>query len=552
MAATGLSRTVQQSFGRGMVRAGSPELIPADGCWDITNGVLDLLGGVYKRGGTSFQTGTAFGGGLRWIWNGFLTAGEQTLVASTTEFGALEAEHITALGHGGMLKPGRPAVYEGKLYLPGGQTYDGTTWGTAKVENEFYAVAGNRLLAAEGSRVLFSKVGDPTTFGETDFWEIPDGVRIIGLEGSRDAAMVFTTRGLWVISGLELELTDAEGNVQQRLDHYSGDLILWGQGGIAAWEGSLIVPTLNGLWLVKRGVTSEQIGSFERISNTIRDLYSEYVESGYEPGQAAVYGNHYFLPIVGAGKVRDVLVCRLDAPLDAQGDRPWTHFSGFGACGSYAVVTAGAGSNLLGATYDASSRVLSTNYLRTVDAGIGTDADGSVAPWMLETRSYQTGNLVPNLVSRLRARYQMAGPEHREQTVERTEHASRVLFDSGAEYDKVASKYASGETTTTIEHFTVGTDPHIRVEVATDAQQPGAALYGQAKYNSGALYTGSGEGRFEALEGEAPADPEASNPYFWKVRRKKRLVRFRISCQDAVVSLSLKTLELFIRPQGGI
>lgn len=500
------ARQVQESFSAGMWRSGDPARIPANGFYDGTNLLLDLLGGAFKRGGSSYRSNAAFGAGLRLVWDGWLASGQTTILASTTEYGKESGGVVTALGHGGLTNPARPANYKGVLYLPGGVTYDGTTFGTAAKVTAFYAVAGNRLVAAEGRTVFFSKVGEPGTFGATEYVELPEGVEILGLVGMRESVAVFTTGGLYIIGGVALSVVDAAGNAQWRLDRYSGT-ILWGNGAaIAEWEGSLIVPGTSAIWLVKRGVSSEAIRSFARISNPIVDLYQEYVRQGYQPGQATVYGSHYVLPILGGGRVIDLLVGRLDLP-DRQGNVPWTHMDGYGARLAAVTTRVSAGVSrepvLIGGTYGTDSRLLNLAYL-TPGEGAATDADGSVPQWALETRSFSTGNLVPNLVTKLRVRYQMSSV------------AGGATFDAA---------------------------------VASDTPPAGSSLWGRFVWGVG-TWASPGSASYEVLSGPAPESLDASKPHAWYPLRKRRTIRLRLTCSQAVSQLAIKTLELFVRQDG--
>src|SRR5215831_8668577 len=188
MAGVGLTRTTQQTFGGGSYRNGAPELIPANGVFDLTNGLLDLLGDAFRRGGSTYRSNASFGTSLRWIWDGWLAVGgHTTLIASTTEYGKLEASGaVTALAHGGQTVPGKAVAYKGVLYLPGGATYDGATWGTAASVAPYYAIVANRLVTAQNDTVHFSNIGKPETFSATDYHVIPGGVQILGLESGRD------------------------------------------------------------------------------------------------------------------------------------------------------------------------------------------------------------------------------------------------------------------------------------------------------------------------------------------------------------------------------
>lgn len=506
MASTGLSRLLQEDFSGGMWRAGRPSQIPPNAAFDISNGLLDRSGGTYKRGGGTWRA-TGFGSGLRFIWDGWLANGQTTLVASTSAFGKVAGGTVTNLGGAGLAVAARPAVYEGKIYLPGGFTYDGTTVGAAAVNSAFYAVVANRLLAVEATRVKFSKIGKPAEYEVTDFHQLPGGVEVLGLEGLRSSAAVFTTRGVWMIGGLAKNLTDAAGNVQQTLDLYSGDFVLWGWGGIASWEGALVVPSIEGVYLMQLGVTSEKAQSFVKISDSIVDLYQEYVRSGFTPGQACVYRSHYFLPILGGGDVRDLLVCRLDMPMKG-GGRPWTHLEGSGArmAALCPRVTAGGSRTpeLLGGQYGGESRPVTLNYLEPT-ANTERDADGAAPNWSVTTRSYTTGGGIPNLVAKLRVRYQLVGP--------------------GA---PTLSALASAES---------------------PLPPAGSAVWGGFSWGSAPWVT-PGERTYEPLSGAAPASVDGARPYPWHPRKKRRYVQFRFICNGSTSTLTLRSLELFVRGAG--
>jgi hypothetical protein len=319
MPTVGLDKAAEQrDWSAGMFRGVREDLIPANGAYDITNGLLDNTGSVYRRGGTSYITDERFSTAtwLPMIWDGYLAAGQRTVIASTAQFGIVSGSTTTVLGASGLPSPGRPAAFMGTLYFPGGQTYNGTALGTSPKVGSYYAVAGNRLFVAEGDTISFSDIGTggvgTTTFAATDYHQVPEGVRVIGLEGLRNALVAFTTGGVWVYSNIGVDLTDAAGNVQHRVDRYSRDLILWGDAGIAGWEGGLVVPALDDVWLMALGVASEAPSPFVRISEPITALYRSYVNAGYRPGQACVYRGHYFLPILNGETVVDMLVCRID------------------------------------------------------------------------------------------------------------------------------------------------------------------------------------------------------------------------------------------------
>ena len=159
---------------------------------------------------------------------------------------------------------------------------------TASKAGAYYPTVGDSpAFVAERPRRISRTSGIHGRLDGTDFHRIPEGVRILGLQGLRDALVVFTTGGVWILSNLSLDLTDADGNVQHRVDRFSRDLVLWGDAGIAAWEGGLVVPALDDVWVMSYGVASEAPVPFQRVSEPISRLYREYVANGYVPGRRA-------------------------------------------------------------------------------------------------------------------------------------------------------------------------------------------------------------------------------------------------------------------------
>lgn len=497
----------QTNFSGGMFRSGSPERMPADAFYDGQNCLLDRLGGVFKRGGSSYRSTGKFGEGIHKLWDGWLANGQHTIIGTESSgYGVLEGSGAVKSFPSENAKPGRPAAFNGVLYLPGGGTYDGTSTGTAASVAPYYAVVANRLIAAGGMRISFSVINEPGKFEATDYQELPGGIEILGVAGGRESLVVFTTNGVWVVGKMADNLVDENGNVQQTLDHYSGDLVLWGADGIASWEDALIVPGTEAVWQVRRGVTSEQISSFTTLSDPIVDLYQEYVRSGYSPGQATVFRSHYILPILGEGRVIDTLVCRLDMPIKNSGS-PWTRLAGYGAqMGAVETRVSAASSReptLLGGTYGEDSRVLNLSYFHQSE-DTETDADTSVPEFSFSTRSYPTGGEVANNVTSLKARYQM-------------------------------SSQPTGAT--------------LKAAVASEVAPKGAPVWGRVKWGE-FNWASAGSSSTEPLEGEAPESLDASKPYRWRFAKKRRAIRFTLSTKASTAQLALKGLELYVTQDG--
>lgn len=491
-------RLVEEDLSRGQFPSVAPERIPPGGAEDITNGLLDEDNVVYRRGGTSYLDAIPHGD-PRLLWSGFLrgTAGEHRILA--TEGGTFVDG--TAGGPPSPAALTRVQVFEGVLYLPGGVTWDGASAGGITEKRAFYAVAGGRLLAGEGSRIGFSaipaKESEALTWAETDYHQLPGGVQITGMEGLRTSCVVFTTEGIWVIGNLEKELTDAEGNIQQTLDRYSADAVLWGNNGVAGWSGGLILPCKDHVWLMQLGVTSEKANPFVHIDDPITSNYRAYVAQGCKPGVAAVHRGHYCLPILSGSSVIDMLVCRLDATNSkGQHTYPWTHLSGTGAALAALAIT-DQDVSFIGASAGL-GRTLGLRY--TEPAGlVDQDADGTDHPFSVTYRDLPTGNLVPNLVRRARLRYRMVAPA-----------------GSGLQMSFGDTRWGT---------------------------RWGEFLWGKAKWVGGG-------GPLKLLEGLAPPDAEGRSPFSWRVRRKVRYARVKVTLKGPAGSVSLRSLELFTRSSG--
>lgn len=494
-------RLVEEDLSRGMFPALAPERIPKGGAEEIVNGLLDEQNVVYRRGGTIYYDATPHGD-PRLLWSGFLRygSGEHRILA--TENGVwIDGTPVTLTQPAALT---RAQVFEGILYLPGGVNWDGATAGTAtdaRGKKAFYATAGGRLLAGEGNSVYFSQIPaketDALTWAETDFHSIPGGGQITGMEGLRTSCVVFTTEGIWIIGGLNRELTDEEGNIQQTLDRYAPNAVLWHNNGVAGWQGGLVVPCKDHIWLMELGVSSEKAAPFVHIDEAIDTVYQGYVAVGYKPGVAAIHRGHYFLPIMSGASVIDLLVCRLDAT-DSRGRRtfPWTRLADYGSRLS-ALATTDEDVSFIGAT-NGLGRILNLPYMEPSSA-VATDADGTSHSFSVTYRAQMTGNIVPNLVRKARLSYRMVA------TPEGKLHMAFGATPYGAEWDEFDWDEA---------------------EWADDG------------------------GVFTDLEGTAPADPDALHPHTWRVRRKVRFARVRVYLTGPASTVSLRSLELFTRSSG--
>lgn len=170
-----------------------------------------------------------------------------------------------------------------------------------------------RVVAAGGSKAYFSANGDPLTWDNSDYHELPVAGSTLGVEALDDRVYWFTNAGVWAIGNMNYDLTDDYGNVQHTVRQINKDLILWGEPqyggacGVVGYNHGLIVPATDGVYVMS------QNGSTQTLSDPIRPFYLGYVALGYVAGHAGVFRGHYLLPIVNRtdNTVADVLVCHL-------------------------------------------------------------------------------------------------------------------------------------------------------------------------------------------------------------------------------------------------
>lgn len=269
------------------------------------------------------------------------------------------------------------------------------------------AVADRLILVEENNIVRFSPRSNPHAYATNDFHELDEGLDITALEALGTDLTVFSTQGYHLIRNMAYELVDPLGSLQQGEDHVNLDLVAWGQAGISSFRGALLVPALDGIYLV------DGISQPVPISKGITPRYRDYVRLGYRPGAARVYRDHYMLPILATdGTWRDLLVCRLDRPtrIREQTYFPWTWFAGTGAALTSLVVripdSDGDIPGLLGGCVD--GFVLDCSRYLEPGVDVKTDHDGSLHNLDIVFRAIATGPPPSiNRVRRMRAIYEL-------------------------------------------------------------------------------------------------------------------------------------------------
>lgn len=368
-----------------------------------------------------------------------------------------------------------------------------------------YAAASHRLISMEGSRAYFSALGDPTSWTpDEDYHELTGGVQILGGDAIGDGLMLFTTRGAWSIANMELSIVDPFGNVQQPETQAAKDLVLWGKEGLSGWRGSLVVPGTDGVWLIGPD-------QFTLISDTFSPLYTGYVRAGYKPGLATVIEGFYLLPVIKSnGDFVDMLVCRLDRPVTSRGQKlwPWMQFAGAGVETRALTTRVGTTSRspvVLAAELGAGSRVLEFGAFE--HEGEAFDHDDSPVIPEIVLRDIATGDLVDNVVKKIRARYELLDVD-----------------DDPAE-------------------------PKVLAYYGTDAR-PDVALWDEAVWDLD--YWAPADDAdlgFVLLEEEGPASM-GETPAMWRVNRRMRFVRPRLKVSGGSKRFVLRHVQVVVRPSG--
>lgn len=369
------------------------------------------------------------------------------------------------------------------------------------------AVAGQRLLIGEGDKLYESSigdaalgiVGDPTAFDQVaDVWQIPDGVSITAIAQLGDSAIVFTTGGTYAVSNLAYSVLDDAGNLQQRLEKLSADMILWDAPGIASWEDQIAVPCIDGLWLLS---TSSQ----KLVSRSISPLWREYVRLGYRLGNGAIFRSHYIVPVLDASNDPiDLLVCRLDRPTPVRGFGdvwPWSRWAGSAAEVAGVAVRVGTTDrqpDLLGASLAAAGRVIEFAPLKPDGPEMDHDDTAPVAE--IVTRDF--GPFNRSLVKRLKLWYELLSADDSAVVTAGWGNESRP---GQAEWD--------------------------------------AVIWDEFEWAS------SDELFVNDLGTEAPVN-NGSSPFVWTIGKRCQWVRFRVRCATPASRFVVRSIQAFVRPSG--
>lgn len=372
---------------------------------------------------------------------------------------------------------------------------------------DYVTECANRWVGLVGRTIKFSEVKNPHSytnqFGTTNEHTLPQGVEGVSISTSGPTVLAGSTGGIWALDGLALDIDDINGNAQHRLQRLSGEIVPAGAAGIAAWSQQLVVPAVDGIYLM------DGVSSPVPISKPVERLYRSYMVHGYTLGGATVYKGHYLLPVLHGATVADLLVCRLDRPLRSRSQTafPWGRLSGDGGeLRALAVRNSGNPQTpeLLAAQAREPSRLVNCSSYFTPEEGNETDADGTTHNFDLITRDIETGSLTENVIRALKLRYEL-------------------VEGSGGE-------------------------PLLKVYWSDGSLEAGGAKWDEVSWDE-FDWAGDSGATFNAVGKDGPPS-DGRNPETFRVNKRLRYGRFRIKTSGAAAAFALRLLEMDVRPSG--
>jgi hypothetical protein len=384
--------------------------------------------------------------GEGWIYGGSRkapqTVGSVTVTTGQKTVGVANAD--TIIDAGMIFNVGQARVYRVESvtsstvvlsdpYEGTSGTYTGYFYGIYKITASdpypisfWYATTQNRMFATEGFKsnvVKMSKLNSPLpplanphVWLENDNHEVSDGGEVIGCRSIGALLLVFATNGLWVLTGSGQQIVnETTGAPQHTFTALDRSLILKELVGIASWENMLVVPAMDGAFLV------DGISTPRKISHAIEEPWMREMK-GRELGIAATYANYYILPLFKGTDTRAddpaTIICRLD--LAAQDGRRTARFGWSWFTGSGSKMAAYVHGHITGHHDQAigGHHLISLERLRDTSDGAavcdcshvyeshhpdnGYDQDGSIFIPALITRDMETGGLTENVIRKLR------------------------------------------------------------------------------------------------------------------------------------------------------
>jgi hypothetical protein len=579
-----LSKGAQLDFSAGMFRALARHLIPPNGAWSLENSLLEEDGSVYKRGGPGYLSTSAFGSGLRFLWDGFLGPGRRTVIANTADFGVLDgSEGPVNLGGAGLASPVRAHELAGILFIGGGAMYGGSrktavySTGTAGATQGSTAVTGSStlwtanvdagmLFQVSGERAyVIASVGGNTALTLAEPYEGSTGTgKSYAARNATTAASPYRSSSFYAVAGERLWAFDgAIARFSERGKPHSfvtddfyelaGGVEIVGAQGVGQ---RILLFTTEGVWVasnVQLDLTDDFGNPQHRRDHIHPDLilWSDAGIASYRGAVVAPCADGLWLL---DGISTPELLSRSITPL-------WRSYVQAGHKTGVAAVYR---SHYFLPILNSVTNELVDCLVCRLDRPSGVKGFGTVYPWTwlsgfggemagFAVRSGGTDEardpllLGASLAGRVVDGTEMFGPDV-DNPLEPNGDAIQWTIDS--------RDYATGDglTRNTVRkvrgRFVLvdpdDDDPTISASYSDGSVDlSGVALWDEALWDVD-VWPAEGAGEWEGLAGVAPED-DGRQTFSWKIGKKARHIRFRFRSVGPASQLVLRAIEMFVR-----
>lgn len=576
----------QTDFSAGIFPSISRDLIPSNGLRDLTNGLLNNDGNIYRRGGSALLSTADFGStGARWVWSGHLGPGERTIFADSADFAVLDgSEAPVNLGGSGVGSPPTAAAINGLLFIGGGIIYGGSrkaadySTGTVTLTNGSAVVtgAGTSWTANVDAGMLFrhgaervyvvKSVDSDTQITLADVYTGSNSAtQAYTLKRLEATSAPYKTSDIYFVAGNRLFACEKD---KAYFSNYRDPHVYGTDDFHRVPEANEI---LDGVGIDNTGFLLTTGGVF-----TAGNLEFELVDTAGNPQQSLHPQTRDIILWSGPGVATwsgRIIVPATDG-IWLLGSEGWEKISQPIDRQIIAYVAAGYktgqsvvynGCYLLPILDDSAN--IKDFFVCKLDRPVSIRGFGKVFPW---TRLTGNGAKVPALTIRV-------GTTTRQPKLLASSRlsAGRILDVSGwfAPTATIKNDHDATTHTLTLEtrDFATGSlnknlvkrvelgyrlydaasdNPLISADFSDGAIQSVGSFWGSAFWGSG-FWTDSTGSQYDSLSGQAPED-DGRTPYVWSVRRRARHVRFRFRCQYPTSDLTLKTIRIFTRPSRRI
>lgn len=592
MAGSNLQRIIQSDFGAGSQPDVARHLIGQSAVFDIVNGLLDEDGSIYRRGGATYKTVTDFGEAGRWVWDGFVEAGQRTLLATPETFGvvAADGETVLDLGGTGMAHPYPGRVIEGALFIAGPTSY--IYGGSRKTTN--YDSGTNNLAVTNGLKTVTKAGGgftanvDPGMLVQLVASErayvvtsVDSDTQITlreAYEGTTDATAEGTFYPLY-------EIAPSDPYYQSELFAVAGNKLCWAEKDTVHIAG---LDLINGL----SQPHVYEVNNFERVPegvtvlglDSIGDSLMIFTSAGIWTLQNLAYN---IVDELGNPQWRLDNLSRDITLWGNEGITAWRDQLLVPAIDAIYSVAPGQAPTAVSPPIQSRYR----DYVRKgYRPGRGTVHNQHLFLPILTSSNLTVDLLVCRLDRPIRFRNQTAFPWTRQGSHSGKVSALTVRVAPGEPPSLLAAFNGSGARLLKLDSwFTPGTtykkeadgnihqlavitrdyllanlgmgrarrlrlhyllqsadesDPRLSLDFSTGRTRGGLTLWGNFQWGH-ANWNAADAGEWTPVRGEAP-ESDGTQPYTWHFTKRTRQIRFRIRSSDSAAKLTLRNLELFV------